>query len=128
MALNAILGARLIPQDELREGDKIYVVHKEPVVVLTPSDDDGDVETDGDYWDPAYYEFYLAERPSVPIPDEAGRVIELTEKDGTKHRWLSWWDFSQGKVLWVKAANGTRQGQPQMQGRADAAKSWEVVL
>lgn len=128
MALNEILGARLVTQDELREGDKVFILHKQPVEVDQVKDADGELYADGYYYDPREYDFYLAERPSTPIPSDAGRVIELTGTDGTKHRWLSWWDFSQGKVLWVKAANGTRQSQAAMQGRADSAKSWEVVL
>ncbi|UVK62431.1 hypothetical protein SEA_YUMA_13 [Microbacterium phage Yuma] len=128
MALNAILGSRLTPQDEIRVGDKIFAVRKYPEKVIRVRDGDEDLETEGEFYDPADYDFYLAEREQVKIPDESGRVIELTKKDGKKQRWLSWHDFSQGKVLWVKASNGTRQGMPQMQGRADAAKSWEVVL
>lgn len=128
MALNEILGARLVKQDELRVGDKIFIISKEPEQVIRVKDGDGDLETPGDFYDPSKFDFYLAEREYAKIPSEAGRVIELTETDGTKHRWLSWWDFSQGKVLWVKAANGTRQSMAFMQGRADAAKSWAVVL
>lgn len=128
MALNEILGSRLVSQDELRVGDKIYALRKKPEEVIRVKDGDGDLETPGGFYDPKHYEFYLAEREYAKIPSDAGRVIELTETDGTKHRWLSWWDFSQGKILWVKAANGTRQGHAQMQGRADAAKSWVVIL
>ncbi|QWS69379.1 hypothetical protein SEA_NECROPHOXINUS_13 [Microbacterium phage Necrophoxinus] len=128
MALNAILGARLTPQDELRVGDKIFAVRKYPEEVARVRSGDGDLETDGDYYDPHYFDFYLAEREQVKIPDESGRVIELTKKDDKKERWLSWHDFSQGKVLWVKASNGTRQSMSFMQDRANAAKSWEVVL
>lgn len=128
MALNALLGARLVSQDELREGDKVFVVHKRVEKVVDTKDADGDVETDEDYYDPERYDFYLAEREYVKIPADAGRVIELITRDNEKQRWLSWKDFTQGKVLWVKAENGTRQSMPFMQQRADAAKSWEVVL
>lgn len=128
MALNALLGSRLISQDELRKGDKVFVVRKYPEEVLRVKDDDGDLETGHDYYDPRDFDFYLAERETVKIPEGAGRVIELTETNGEKTRWLSWHDFSQGKILWVKASNGTRQSMSFMQGRADSAKSWEVVL
>lgn len=128
MALNEILGSRLVSQDELREGDKVFILHKRPVEVDQVKDADGEVYADADYYDPDKYDFYLAEREHEKIPSDAGHVIELTGTDGTKHRWLSWHDFSQGKILWVKAANGTRQGHAQMQARADAAKSWVVIL
>lgn len=128
MTLNNILGARKVSQDELREGDKIYVLRKEPELVVRVKDGDGDLETEEDYYDPKHYDFYLAEREYVKIPADAGRVIELITRDNEKQRWLSWKDFTQGKVLWVKAENGTRQSMPFMQQRADAAKSWEVVL
>ncbi|WNO25909.1 hypothetical protein SEA_ASEGATO_13 [Microbacterium phage ASegato] len=132
MALNAILGSRLTPQDEIRVGDKIFAVRKYPEKVIRVRDGDEDLETEGEFYDPADYDFYLAEREQVKIPDESGRVIELliseSENERQTERWLSWHDFSQDRVLWVKASNGTRQGMPQMQGRADAAKSWEVVL
>ncbi|URM87418.1 hypothetical protein SEA_DUSTYDINO_13 [Microbacterium phage DustyDino] len=132
MALNAILGARLTPQDELRVGDKIFAVRKYPEEVARVRSGDGDLETDGDYYDPQHFDFYLAEREQVKIPSEAGRVIELliseSENERQTERWLSWHDFSQDRVLWVKASNGTRQGMLHMQQRADDAKSWEVVL
>lgn len=128
MSLNNVLGARKVAQEDLRAGDKIYVLGKKPQEVLVALDGDGDLETNEDYYNPSQYDFYLVERPSAPIPDDAGRVIELTGPNGEKQRWLSWHDFSQDKILWVKASNGTRQGMAFMQGRADSAKSWEVVL
>lgn len=128
MSLNNILSARKIAQGDLRVGDNIYALHKEPEKVLQVSDSDGDLETTRHFYDPKEFDFYLAERPSTPIPNEAGRVIELTGPNGEKQRWLSWHDFSQNKILWVKASNGTRQSQAFMQGRADDAKSWQVIL
>lgn len=128
MPLNNILGARLTAQDDLRVGDKIYALRKEPELVVRVMDGDGDLETEGEFYHTSKYEFYLAEREHAKIPTQAGRVIELTKHNDSKQRWLSWWDFSQGKILWVKASNGTRQSQAFMQARADAAKSWEVIL
>lgn len=128
MTLNNILGAKKVSQDEIRKGDKIYVLRREPEEVVRVKDSEGDLETGEDYYSPDDFDFYLAERPSVPIPAEAGRVIELIENNGEKQRWLSWHDFSQGKILWVKASNGTRQSMAFMQGRADDARSWEVIL
>lgn len=128
MALNEIPGARLVDQSKLREGDRIFVLAKEPEVVIDSSDSDGDVETVGDFYNPDHYDFYLVSRKEQKIPDDAGRVIELTLADGEVQRWLSWHDFSQGKILWVKSDNGTRQSMTFMQQRVNSAEGFEVIL
>lgn len=126
MSLNNILGASKTAQEDLRAGDKIYALRKEPEVVSQPIDADGDVDVPSGFYDPELFDFYLVERAEVKIPERAGAVIDLHLPNEVQ-RWLSWWDFSQGKVLWVRASNGTRQSMAYMQGRANAAERWEVI-
>lgn len=76
---------RQVEQKDLRVGDKVipvprlldYVEH-----VMQVSDNDGDVETEGDYYDPEKYRFLLVHREVPELPTTIGSLIEV---DGERY-------------------------------------------
>lgn len=89
MAIKSIKDARKVEQDDLRVGDKVYVVNNEPEVVENVKLIDGRFETDLDYHRSENVTIYLAERVRPEIPTKKGSVIKVTSPNGvTSANWF----------------------------------------
>lgn len=76
---------REVEQKDLRVGDKIIPVprlveHAEEI--LRVSDNDGDLETDDDFYSPEKYRFLLVHREVPELPTTLGSLIEV---DGERY-------------------------------------------
>lgn len=68
--IKAVLGAMgydEVNQDDIHVGDLIYAIRREPEEVVRVSDMDGELETEGEYYDPRDFAFYVHKRADVRL-------------------------------------------------------------